>query len=145
MRNRFVSLCMALLFVASFALAIALPAQPAAAQAMEPVVCNSTLVLLVYIAEHDHGFQSMYDVSALEKGPYAPLFDAMMSMMDSAESTAEPMMESTPEMMATEAMGDEMMTALTPGNIAGEPELCTQLRGEVEAFLFAKFEQDTMQ
>lgn len=145
MRNRFIALCTALLFIASFALVTAIPSRPAAAQDTEPVVCDSTLVLLVYIAEHDYGFQPMLDVSTLEKGQYAPLFEAMMSMTDGAESTAEAMMESTPEMMGTESMGDEMMATLAPGDVAGEPELCTQLRGEVEAFLFSEFEQGMMQ
>jgi hypothetical protein len=151
MRRRFITLCTTLLFVASFAFAIALPAQPAAAQDMQPVVCDSTLVLLLYIAEHDHGFQSMHDVSTLDKGQYAPWFDAMMAMMDEGmEATADPMMEATAEMMeeepmGEESMGDEMMTTLVPGNVAGEPELCTQVRAEVEAFLVSKLSESLMQ
>jgi hypothetical protein len=145
MRNRLVALCLALVFAASFVFALAAPAHPAAAQDMEPVVCDSTLVLLLYVAEHDYGFESMYDVSTLEKGQYASLFDSMMAMTESMESTAEPMMEATPDMMTEEPMGDEMMTTLTPGTIAGEPELCTQVRGEVESFLVAKFAEGAMQ
>lgn len=151
MRNRVIALCLVIMFAASFALGIASPVRPAVAQDSGMVVCDSTLVLLLYVAEHDYGFQSMYDVSTLEKGQYAPLFESLMAMSEGMESTEEAMMESTPEMMTEEAMmteepmGDEMMSTLVPGNITGEPELCGQLRGEVESFLYAKLNEGMMQ
>ncbi|MCC7208080.1 MAG: hypothetical protein IT323_12295 [Anaerolineae bacterium] len=115
------------------AFALALPA-PRVSQAQgDMLTCDSTLVLMLYIAEHDYGFKSMMDVSTLEKGQFKPWFEAMMadSMM---EATSDAMM-GTPEsmMMATQ---DAMMTMLQPGNVQDEPEGCTTLRAEIEAFLY---------
>lgn len=96
-------------------------------------VCDSTLITLLYIAEHDYGFHSMeMDLSTFDKGQYAPLFDAMMEMMAGEEmATEEAMME---EEMMMEPM--EGMTMLTPGNIEGEDEACTALRAELDAYLY---------
>jgi hypothetical protein len=116
--------------------------QPAQAQDdMMLHVCDSTLITLLYIAEHDYGFQSMtIDTSTYDKGQYAPLFDAMMEMMEGEEMTAteEPMMEG--EMM--EPMED--MTMLTPGNIEGEDEACTALRVELDTYLYTALTSDMM-
>jgi hypothetical protein len=37
---------------------------------MDMVTCDSTLVTLLYLAEHDYSFHSMLDVSKLDKGQY---------------------------------------------------------------------------
>ncbi|MFN8417975.1 MAG: hypothetical protein U0528_01820 [Anaerolineae bacterium] len=83
---------------------VALP-QTTQAQSMDSaIVCDSTLITLLYVAEHDYGFHSMTDVSTIEKGQYKPLFDAMMASMDGGmmESTPDSMMAGTPDaMMAT--------------------------------------------
>ncbi|MBX3083811.1 MAG: hypothetical protein KF716_19410 [Anaerolineae bacterium] len=129
---------------------LAIPsAQPIHAQGDQPIVCDSTLITLLYVAEHDYGFHSMMDVSKFDKGQFAPLFDAMMKGM--MESTPEAMMDSTPEMMmeSTPAMMEStpeamMGTELRAGAVAGEPEACTQLRAEVEGYLSAKFSEGMM-
>ncbi|MBI5957930.1 MAG: hypothetical protein HY866_04295 [Chloroflexi bacterium] len=112
---------------------------------MELVTCDSTLVTLLYIAEYDYGFHSMYDVSTLDKGQYAPLFEAMMAMMESDETMMEAtpegeMMESTPE----ESMMDDMTTMLMPGTIEGEDQFCTDLRAELDAFFYAALTEEMM-
>ena len=138
-------LLLTLATAATVALAtIAIPtATPVQAQGDAPIVCDSTLATLVYVAVHDYGFQSMMDVTKFEQGQFAPLYAAMMQNMMS--STPETMMESTPEMMM-EATPEMMMggTVLTAGVVTGEPEACTQLRAEVEGYLFAKFSAGMM-
>jgi hypothetical protein len=98
--------------------------------------CDSTLIALLYVAEYDYGFHSMMDTATFEKGQYAPLFDAMMSMMEEGDmmATEEPMMEG--DMMATaEPMMEGDMMMLMPGTIADEDPACTALRAELDAFL----------
>jgi hypothetical protein len=111
---------------------------------MGQVTCDSTLVTLLYIAEHDYGFHSMYDISRLDKGQYGPLFDAMMAMMES-DST---MMEATPEAEMMESTPEagmmEGITMLTPGGVAGEDQFCTDLRAELDAFFYDAFTQAMM-
>jgi hypothetical protein len=99
-------------------------------------VCDSTTILLLYIAENDYGFQSMMDVSTFDKGQYAPLFDAMMA--------EEPMGDDT---MATEEamMGDASMTMLMPLTVPDEDPECTALRAEVEAYLYTSLSMGTME
>jgi hypothetical protein len=113
------------------------------------VTCDSTLVTLLYIAEHDYGFHSMYDVSQVDKGQYGPLFESMMAMMEATPETSmmetpEASMMATPEgeMMATPEAGmTEGMTMLTPGTVAGEDQLCTNLRAELDTFFYDTFTQ----
>jgi hypothetical protein len=112
-----------------------------AQDSMDTVTCDSTLVTLLYIAEHDYGFHSMHDVSKVDKGQYGPLFESMMAMM---EATPETSMMETPEgvMMETPEAGKaEGMTMLTPGTVAGEDQLCTDLRTELDGFFYTTFTQ----
>ena len=107
-------------------------------------VCDSTLIGLLYIAEHDYGFHSMaMDLSTFEKGQYAPLFDEMMAMM-SEESMDDTMMATEEAMMGTEEsmMGDMVM--LTPGHVADEDPACTALRDELDAFLYTALTEGMM-
>jgi hypothetical protein len=60
-----------------------------------------------------------------------PMLDEMMAM------TTDEMLHSYDMAMGMEAMDDSMMTSLTPGNVAGENELCATLRADVEKFLVA--------
>jgi hypothetical protein len=114
---------------------------PQSAQAQDDMmthVCDSTLIALLFVAEYDYGFTSMdMDLSTFEKGQYAPLFDAMMTMMMDGEDMGDDMADD----MTEEDMGDDMdmmedMVMLTPGNIEGEDEACTALRAELDAFLY---------
>lgn len=138
MRTRFFAV--ALVVATAAALVVGGVAQ--AQDEMMTHTCDSTLILLLYIAEHDYGFHSMMDVLTFEKGQYAPLFDAMMAEMEGE------MMEG--DMMATEEamMGDEMMEGdmmmLSPGNVEGEDTACTDLRAEIEAFLYKTLLADMM-
>jgi hypothetical protein len=123
-----------------------------AQDSMNQVTCDSTLVTLLYIAEHDYGFHSMLDVSKLDKGQYGPLFDQMMAMGEgggmSAEATPEAgMMENTPEasMGSTPESGMmESTTMLTPGTVAGEDQFCTDLRTELDTFFYNTFTSASM-
>jgi hypothetical protein len=145
MNKRLLTLTLAAIVVLSLAL---LPAVQAQDSGM--IVCDSTLVTLLYLAEHDYGFHSMMDVSTIDKGQFQPWFDAMMSGEMMAEATPDAMMsgdmmEATPEMMGTEDAMMQGMTTLQPGAVAGEPEACTQLRAEVESFLYAQLNSSMMQ
>ncbi|MBI5666925.1 MAG: hypothetical protein HZC41_02885 [Chloroflexi bacterium] len=123
-------------------LVLVLALLPAQAQDSGMIVCDSTLITLLYLAEHDYGFHPMTDVAQFDKGQFAPLFDAMMAEM--MEATPEAMMEeATPEMMTEETMM-EGMTQLQPGVVEGENEACTQLRAEVEAFLYETLKSGMM-
>jgi len=107
---------------------------------MGTITCDSTLVTLLYIAEHDYGFHSMLDVSTLDKGQYAPLFDEMMAMME-GDMASDDMTESD-EDMAEDMSEDDMMegmTMLTPGVVEGEDPFCTDLRAELDAFYYKTF------
>jgi hypothetical protein len=124
----------------SFALAallvlvVAFPVVTTAQDEGAMVACDSTLITLLYIAEHDYGFVPMaVDAASLDKGIYAPLFEEMMAMMEEGEMEEETMIEEG-EMM----MDEEMMT-LAPGDVPGEDESCTALRAELEAFFYAHF------
>jgi hypothetical protein len=144
MRTRILTTIAAFAVIAAVALSAFSLLRPARAQDdMMLHVCDSTLITLLYIAEHDYGFQSMeMDLSTFDKGQYQPLFDAMMAMMmeEEAMATEEAMMEG--EMMEMEMM--EGMTMLTPGNIEGEDEACTALRAEVETFLYNTLSAEMM-
>ena len=144
MLKRTIALVLALVAVLAFALA------PAAAQdddgdmAMEEgIVCDSTLITLLFIAEYEYGYESMMDLSLFEKGQFAPWFDTMMSDMSmddesmddesmDDESMDDESMDDEP--MDDESMGGDMVT-LEPGNLADEDPACTELRASVEAFL----------
>jgi hypothetical protein len=140
----------ALTFALVLATALGFSARQAPVQAQEEMMthtCDSTLILLLYIAEHDYGFQSMMDVSTFEKGQYAPWFEAMMAMMD------EEMMEMDEEEMAMDEEMMEMddsdmmmegMVMLTPAVIADEDEACTALRAEIEAYLYETISAEMM-
>lgn len=106
-------------------------------------VCDSTLISLLYIAEHDYGYEPMMDVSTFEKGQYAPLFDAMMAMMMEEEGE---MMEATEEAMMEEGemMMEGDMVMLTPGNIEGEGPACTELRASLDDFLYKALSEEMM-
>ncbi len=107
----------------------------------EMVVCDSTLVTLLFIAEYEYGYEPMVDVSTLEKGQFAPWFDAMMAMMDMEE---EAMSEEMTEEPMDDMMMSEDMVTLEPGVVAEENSFCTDLRADVEAFLYDAISADMM-
>jgi hypothetical protein len=124
---------------------------------MGMITCDSTLVTLLFIAENDYGFHSMMDVSTLEKGEYAPLFEEMMAQMDqgdmggdnmgegdmSGDNMGEGDMSGGDESMGGDNMNGDMMM-LSPGVVPGEDQFCTDLRAELEAFFYDYFTNSMM-
>jgi hypothetical protein len=110
----------------------------------EMITCDLTLISLLYISEHVYGHFPMTDVSNIDKGQYAPLFDAMMAEMAQMEPTEEAAMEPTEEvaMEPTEEVAMEGMTMLAHGDIAGEPQACTDLRHELDAWFLSHFNME---
>jgi len=111
-------------------------------------VCDSTTIMLLFVAEYQYGYEPMMDVSTFEKGQYAPLFEAMMiddEMMEEDMSEDEMMEEdmSEDEMMEEDEMMDDMMM-LAPPVIADEDPACTELRTSVEEWLYAHFDMGMM-
>ncbi len=124
------------------------------------IVCDSDLILSLYVAEHYFGFDgvmtaamssstdtsSMVDVSTLDKGQYAALFAAPMTaapatMMTQDQMTAAASMmtmddASLMNQMATMMPGTDMnsMTTLNSAPIAGEDPTCTTLRTQLNRF-----------
>jgi len=137
MRNRVMAVAAAALLIATLALVPASSAQ----DEMMTHTCDSTTILLLYIAEYQYGYQPMIDVSTFDKGQYGPLFDAMMAESDE-------MMESTPmateESMMTTMEPMEGMTTLAPAIIPDEDPACTELRAGVEQFLYEHFSTEMM-
>lgn len=128
--RKIIYLALCLVFIVSLAV-------PVSAQddMSEKIVCDSTLITLLLVAENNFGFHSMMDVSQFEKAQLAPLFESMMAMMDDMDDAMDD--EMADDMMADD-MDDEMMDdmMLAPGDIMGEPAECTELRAEVEGFLY---------
>src|SRR5215468_10251429 len=95
MRNRILALAM---LIATLAAVVALSGtvRPAQAQGDKPVVCDSTLITLVYLAEHDYGYHSSMDMTKFETGQFKPLFDSMMAAM---QGTPQAMMSGTEQPM----------------------------------------------
>ncbi len=108
------------------------------------VTCDLSLISQLYISEHVYGHFPMTDVSNIDKGQYAPLFDAMMEMMEEMEPTEEAMMDPTEEAMMdpTEEAVMEGMTMLASGDVAGEPQVCTDLRHELDAWFLVHFKHE---
>ncbi len=127
-----------------------------------PVTCNSTLVSLLMIAEHDYDYLSHMDtLPNIDFGQYDQLIHDSVARMQSMEAdmsademaTAQAMQATVDEMMMMSttdmlnqydmSMGmDDMsnsmeMTVLVPGDVAGEDPLCSSLRADVEHFLTA--------
>ncbi|HEX2907726.1 MAG TPA: hypothetical protein VHO69_12735 [Phototrophicaceae bacterium] len=140
MRTRLTLLSVLVLLVAVFGVATVGQAQDSMTH-----TCDSTLVLLLYVAEHDYGFHPMMDVSTFEKGQYAPWFEAMMAEMpdDEMMATEEAMMGGDEMMPTEEAMMGDMVT-LAPGNVANEDSACTELRAELEAFFYQTISESMM-
>ena len=106
--------------------------------------CDSSTILLLLLAESEMGFHSMMDTATFEKGQYAPLFDAMMSMMEEEEAMTEEaeMTEEEAAMTEEEAIVEESMMLATI--IEGEDEACTALRAELDKHIVSYYEMAMM-
>lgn len=120
-------------------------ARPAHAQEGTPTtVCDSTLMLLLFIAQHDYGFQSAVDVNTFDRGQFGPWFDAHSTATSGAAGTdAVPTAEAGDASVGTDATaetGDATppLTVLVPGVVAGEAVECTALRAELENFFVSE-------
>jgi len=160
------------LFLVALALVVAVGILPTArttvsqAQDDAPLVCDSTLMLLLYIAEHDYDYLSGFMMNQAEAmrpidyGQYTPLIQETMAMMtammeeateeemmamESMEAMVAPMMEmSLQELtdaymagMAMDATDLSTFTQLPAGVVADEDPACTALRANVEQFILA--------
>lgn len=138
------------------------------------VACDSTLITLILVAEHEYGYlsgklASGEELPHLDYGQFDHIINdtiAMMQMGDEMSgeemddmATEESMDEMGEEdmMMPTDvnttlseydtSMGYEMMegmTTLEAASVAGEPELCTQVREEVTSFLVSHIVSEAM-
>jgi hypothetical protein len=109
------------------------------------IACDSTLQLLLFLAERDYGFTSpATDVSTFDRGQFTPFSDFLLGMgiFEGVDATDEPTVEATAEAGdPTTTMPPDIsgFTALLPGDITGEDISCTTLRAELEAFFVEEF------
>jgi hypothetical protein len=155
---------MLLALLAAFVVAPAVGAQ----DMMEGgVVCDGDLVLSLYVAEYYFGYGAvhdmmmagddaamMVDISKIDKGQFAPLFDSMMGMMDEnmmmpggimTPEDTQAIMDSMSMMMGAEMMDESgEMTTLAPLAVEGEAAECAALRSELHYFYAALAEHNMM-
>jgi len=125
------------------------------------VVCDSDLILNLYIAEHYFGFDgvmaavtststnppAMVDLTKLDKGQFTALFAAPITTVPSTVMTQDQMNAAASLMvMDNTAMMNQMATMMPPGTgvssltvlnsvaIPGEDPTCTNLRMELNRF-----------
>ena len=135
----------------------------------DKIACDADLILSLYTAVSNFNYaavehkvmtampdMAMVDPAKLDYGQYAPLFNAMTSMMDdtmmSPGSTMDETMmtgmvgmmsmsveDMTASMMAAAPAGTDMpeMTMLPAGDIPDEPAECTALRANLRQFYIA--------
>ncbi len=157
---------------ALFAVLLVAPAAQAQEMTETPVVCDSTLVTLLLVAEHDYDYLSdmmMMDSSHMpnvDMGQFKPLIDSIIAMMTAMPAMTDDQMQ----MMATEeSQASEMMSmsdgalmqmwmksmnmpeddmpmnsVLTAGDVAGEDPACSALRQDVQHFLLVHIVADMM-
>jgi hypothetical protein len=124
--------------------------------------CDSTLLLLVTLAERDYGYTSMMDLTTFERGQFGMFAGGMnmggdMSMATpdsstgSSDATADPALATPDASTSTDATVDPALATpadssgsgglgsfvqLFPGNVTGEDPNCAALRADVESYLF---------
>lgn len=114
-------------------------ARPAHAQEGTPAtVCDSTLMLLLFIAQHDYGFQSAVDVNSFDRGQFTPWFDAQGETATSDMVATAEAEEASTGTDATAEADAPPLTVLVPGVVVGEAVECTALRAELENFFVSE-------
>ncbi len=102
-----------------------------------PIICESSLVLLVGLAQRDYGFESPMNLDELERGQYADLYDTENDDMETGEATPEATAEVDTDADANED-GDVGTNAgsiiLDPPVVLNEDVRCTELRTSIEEF-----------
>lgn len=114
----------------------------ATAQDDTPIVCDSSLVAQVLVAELDLGYLPPEGIERLDFGQFTPIHEAIQARMQemSAEEMAEAeanMAEMTDMMEAMENM--EMLadvTVLQPLTVADQVQFCNLLRANLDSFLY---------
>ena len=163
----------AILSVAALAFAIFAPGSARITRAQDkPLTCDSTLVTLLLVAEHNYDYLTNMEKNGgkapnVAFGDYEPLLHNIMMMMATMQENM------TQEQMDAAAKGDKMMgdmmamsngdivkeylksmkmddaamgamTALPTGALANEDPACTTLRTDVEHFLLVHTIGDMM-
>ncbi len=127
-----------LVIVAGFSV----PIYRLAAQDDAPVVCDSSLVTQVLVAELDLGYIPPEGIERLDFGQFTPIQEAIEARMQeqSAEEMAQAeaaMAEMLTMMEAMESMEvPQNVTFLQPVAFADEDEFCNILRTNLDAFLY---------
>ena len=136
---------------------VSVHAQDSGMMDRQAIACDSTLVLLLLVAEHDYGYLSeMQTLPNVDLGQYAPLIQQVIAMKQTTETSAEEMAAmqgrqrlidsmmsmSTNDLLAQDrSMGIDATGGtgiiLAEGAILGENEVCTSVRADVEKFLTA--------
>lgn len=104
-------------------------------------VCDSSTILLLFIAEYEFGYTSEeMDLATFEKGQFAPMFDTAMAMMEDMPMEDMPNMDES-AMMEMESMMEMMMASETmlATSMEGEDEACTALREDVQEFIVGHY------
>jgi len=122
---------------------------PAVAQDDMVHTCDSTTILLLFLAEHDFGYAPMMDMTTFDLGQYAPFFDMQMAMVESGDAEMMSEEDSTALMEEMSALMDTMepmegVTMLAPATITDEDPACTELRASVENFIYGHFSMEMM-
>jgi hypothetical protein len=147
MKKQFVLGMVVVLFAVTTIFGFGLTRTQVASAQDEKIVCDWTLITMLYVSEHVYGHFPMTDVSNFEFGQYAPLFEAMMAEMEmeatpEAEMTEEAAMEATEEAAMEPTEEVEGMVLLAHGDIPGEPQACTDLRHELDAWFLDHFNME---
>lgn len=130
---------------------ISRPTTPAQAQGgdMMSYTCDSSTILLLFLAEYYLDFESDMDLAAFEKGQFAPLFEMLM-MDDDMDAMDEDEMMIDEDMLdeAVEAVMEMMMemdeSMVMLGGVEGEDAACTALRDEVQLYIVAYLYAESM-
>jgi hypothetical protein len=119
-----------------------LPIYRLAAQDDAPIVCDSSLVTQVLVAELDLGYIPPDGIAQLDFGQFTPIQEAIEARMQ--EQSAEEMAQAEAAMAEMLAMMEAMesmemppdVTLLQPVAIQDEDEFCNILRTNLDAFLY---------
>lgn len=138
--------------------------QPAAAQDATGVSCDSTLYLLLILAEQNYGFLSSMDEATISSmpmwnyGPYTNLLNDTVTYSQNMATSRTPEDQVNWDALHTAVQGyagldtntilqsydasmgytpSTDMTPLTPGNVTNEAPECAALRTQLEQFLIS--------
>lgn len=148
-RRFFIPMMLATVLVSSMIFAFPTFGQEATQESQPtPIICESSLILLVGLAQRDYGFQSSMDTSQLERGQYGQLYDDSGMGTDDMMMTEEAPMTDDMGMDASATQEAEMSSPsavfLNPPVVLDEDTRCTQLRSDVERFFSDRMQSGEM-